>query len=80
MDAYPLISDCLQRVCAYAQSVSDVIPEAMRTWLRRERRLAALDEAPARGIGELVASAGQDAEGVREELLEELASGNSDVK
>ena len=59
-------------------SVSEVIREALRTWLQRERRMAALDAALARGIGELDAGAGQDADAVRKDLLEELASGKLD--
>jgi len=59
-------------------SVSEVIREALRTWLQRERRMAALDAALARGIGELDAGAGQDADAVRTDLLEELASGKLD--
>jgi antitoxin ParD1/3/4 len=51
-------------------SVSEVIRDAMRAWLQRERRLAALDAALARGIAELDAGQGQDAELVRKELRE----------
>jgi antitoxin ParD1/3/4 len=53
-------------------SVSEVIRDAMRAWLQRERRLAALDAALARGIAELDAGQGQDAEQVRKELREQL--------
>ena len=53
-------------------SVSEVIRDAMRAWLQRERRLAALDAALARGIAELDAGQGQDAEQVRKELRERL--------
>lgn len=53
-------------------SVSEVIREAMRAWLQRERRLAALDAAIARGLRELDAGQGEDGEAVRRELLAEL--------
>ena len=55
-------------------SVSEVIRDAIRAWLQRERRLAALDSAIARGIAELDAGQGQEAEEVRKELLEQLRS------
>lgn len=58
-------------------SVSEVIREAMRTWLQRERRLAALDTAIARGLNELDAGQGEDAEAVRRELLEEFRAKGS---
>lgn len=58
-------------------SVSEVIREAMRAWLQRERRLAALDAAIARGLGELEAGQGEDADAVRRELLAELAAKDS---
>jgi antitoxin ParD1/3/4 len=51
-------------------SVSEVIRDAIRAWLQRERRLAALDAAIARGVAELDAGLGQDAEQVRKELRE----------
>lgn len=59
-------------------SVSEVIREAMRAWLQRERRLAALDAAIARGVSELDAGHGQDAEEVRKELKERLSAKKSD--
>jgi len=59
-------------------SVSEVIRDAMRAWLQRERRLAALDAALARGIAELDAGQGQDAEQVRKELRDRLSGKNSD--
>jgi antitoxin ParD1/3/4 len=59
-------------------SVSEVIRDAMRAWLQRERRLAALDAALARGIAELDAGRGQDAELVRRELRERLSAKSSD--
>jgi antitoxin ParD1/3/4 len=49
-------------------SASEVIRDAMRAWMQRERRLAALDEALTRGISELDAGRGQDVELVRQEL------------
>ena len=59
-------------------SVSEVIRDAMRAWLQRERRLAALDAALTRGIAELDAGQGQDAEQVRKELRERLSAKSSD--
>ena len=59
-------------------SVSEVIRDAMRAWLQRERRLAALDAALMRGIAELDAGQGQDAEQVRKELRERLSAKSSD--
>jgi antitoxin ParD1/3/4 len=59
-------------------SVSEVIRDAMRVWLQRERRLAALDAALARGIAELDAGRGQDAELVRNELRERLSAKSPD--
>jgi antitoxin ParD1/3/4 len=50
-------------------SVSEVIRDAIRAWLQRERRLAALDSAIARGLNELDAGQGQGAEEVRKETL-----------
>ena len=59
-------------------SVSEVIRDAMRAWLQRERRLAALDAALTRGIAELDAGQGQDAEQVRKELRERLSAKSTD--
>jgi antitoxin ParD1/3/4 len=59
-------------------SVSEVIRDAMRAWLQRERRLAALDAALMRGIAELDAGQGQDAEQVRKELRERLSAKSTD--
>ena len=59
-------------------SVSEVIRDAMRAWLQRERRLAALDAALTRGIAELDAGQGQDVEQVRKELRERLSAKSSD--
>jgi antitoxin ParD1/3/4 len=53
-------------------SVSEVIREAMRAWLQRERRLAALDEAIARGIADAEAGRVQTIEEVRGEVRAEL--------
>jgi antitoxin ParD1/3/4 len=58
-------------------SVSEVIRDAMRAWLQRERRLAALDAALARGVAELEAGQGEDAEQVRGELRERLGAKSS---
>ena len=55
-------------------SASEVIRDAMRAWLQRERRLAALDAALARGVAELDAGLGQDAEQVRQQLKEKLSA------
>jgi antitoxin ParD1/3/4 len=59
-------------------SVSEVIRDAMRAWLQRERRLAALDAALARGIAELDAGQGQDAGLVRKELRDRLSAKSPD--
>lgn len=59
-------------------SVSEVIRDAMRAWLQRERRLAALDAALTRGIAELDAGQGQDVEQVRNDLHERLSAKSSD--
>jgi antitoxin ParD1/3/4 len=58
-------------------SASEVIRDAMRAWLQRERRLAALDAALARSISELDAGLGRDAEFVRQELQHRLSSKGS---
>lgn len=55
-------------------SVSEVIREAMRAWLQRERRLAALDGAIARGIADADAGRVQTVEEVRGELRTEFGS------
>jgi antitoxin ParD1/3/4 len=55
-------------------SASEVIRDAMRAWLHRERRLVALDAALARGIAELDAGLGQEAEQVRQQLKERLGT------
>jgi antitoxin ParD1/3/4 len=59
-------------------SVSEVIRDAIRAWLQRERRLAALDAAIARGVTELDAGLGKDPEQVRKELREQLGSKDQD--
>ena len=51
-------------------STSEVVREAMRGWLQRERRLAALDAAITRGVAEADAGLGQDLEEVRQEMRE----------
>ncbi|HYM43181.1 MAG TPA: type II toxin-antitoxin system ParD family antitoxin [Steroidobacteraceae bacterium] len=49
-------------------SVSEVIREAMRTWLERQRRLAALDASIARGLVDADAGRVQSIREVRKEL------------
>ncbi len=49
-------------------SNSEVIREAMRGWMERENRLAALDAAIARGMADAQAGQIQDVETVRQEL------------
>ena len=56
-------------------SVSELIREAMRALLARERRLAALDAALAKGISELDAGLGEDAQTVRAEVQARLREG-----
>jgi antitoxin ParD1/3/4 len=51
-------------------SVSEVIRDAMRAWLQRERRLAALDAAIARGIADADAGRVKDIDQVRKEMEE----------
>ena len=55
-------------------SASEVLRDAMRAWIQRERRLAALDAALTRGIADLDAGRSKDAEVVRKELLQELSA------
>jgi antitoxin ParD1/3/4 len=54
-------------------SNSEVIREALRGWLERDRRLAALDNAIARGIADAEAGRVQDIDEVRSELRQHLA-------
>jgi antitoxin ParD1/3/4 len=54
-------------------SASEVIREALRLWLQREKRLAVLDEAIARGIADLDAGRLLDIERVRKDLRKEPA-------
>lgn len=49
-------------------SNSEVIREALRGWMERERRLATLDAAIARGVADAEAGRVQDVETVRDEL------------
>ncbi len=51
-------------------SVSEVIREAMRGWLERQRRLAALDTAIARGVADADAGRVRNLEAVRRDLTE----------
>jgi antitoxin ParD1/3/4 len=54
-------------------SNSEVIREALRGWLERDRRLAALDSAIARGVADAEAGRVQDIDEVRTELRQRLA-------
>jgi len=54
-------------------SVSEIIREAMRGWLERERRLANLDAAIAKGLADVDAGRVQALEEVRRELTERFA-------
>ena len=58
-------------------SASEVIREAMRGWLARQRRLAALDESIARGLADADAGRTQDIESVRRELRERFGAKDS---
>jgi antitoxin ParD1/3/4 len=58
-------------------SASEVIREAMRTWLERQRRLAALDESIARGIADADAGRVHEIEDVRKELRERFGGKDS---
>jgi antitoxin ParD1/3/4 len=49
-------------------SNSELIREALRGWLEREQRLAALDAAIARGLADAEAGRVHDTDAVREEL------------
>jgi antitoxin ParD1/3/4 len=53
-------------------SNSEVIREALRGWLERDRRLAALDSAIARGVADAEAGRVQDIDEVRTELRQRL--------
>jgi antitoxin ParD1/3/4 len=55
-------------------SASEVIREAMRVWLERQRRLAALDASIARGLADADAGRIQDLEEVRRELRERFVA------
>ena len=54
-------------------SNSEVIREALRAWLERDRRLAALDGAIARGLADANAGRVNTVEDVRTELRERFA-------
>jgi antitoxin ParD1/3/4 len=58
-------------------SNSEVIREAMRGWMERERHFAALEAAIDRGIASIEAGKGLTTEEVRRSLLDRLQS-NSD--
>ena len=55
-------------------SASELIREAMRGWLERQRRLAALDASIARGLADADADRIQDIDEVRRELRERFAA------
>jgi antitoxin ParD1/3/4 len=57
---------------AYSSN-SEVIREALRGWMERERRLATLDKAIARGIADAEAGRVQDIEATRAKLREHFA-------
>lgn len=54
-------------------SMSEVIREALRGWLERDRRLAALDSAIARGVADAEVGRVQGIDDVRAELRERFA-------
>ena len=58
---------------AYASN-SEVIREALRGWMERESRLAALDAAIAHGIADATGGRVQEVETVRQELGKRFAS------
>ena len=58
---------------AYASN-SEVIREALRGWMERESRLAALDAAIAHGIADATGGRVQEGETVRQELGKRFAS------
>ena len=58
-------------------SNSEVIREALRAWLERDRRLAALDTAIARGVADAEAGRVQGIDEVRAEMRERFASKGS---
>ncbi len=60
-------------------STSEVVREAMRAWLQRERRLAALDAAIARGVSQVDAGLSQDIEDVRQEMRQRFAAKTSNL-
>lgn len=55
-------------------SNSEVIREAMRGWIERDRHLAALDDAIAKGIADAEAGRVQSLDLVRDEINKRLAS------
>jgi antitoxin ParD1/3/4 len=55
-------------------SNSEVIRDALRGWLERDRRLTALDAAIARGVADAEAGRVHDIEAVRGELRERFTS------
>ena len=55
-------------------STSEVIREALRSWMEREQRLATLDAAITRGVSDADAGRTQELGTVREELRRHLES------
>jgi len=55
-------------------SNSEVIREALRSWMEREQRLATLDAAIARGVAEADTGRTQEIDAVREELKKRFES------
>lgn len=53
-------------------STSEVIREAMRGWMERERRLAALDAAIARGVADGEAGRVKSLDEVRQDVLTQM--------
>jgi antitoxin ParD1/3/4 len=60
---------------AYASN-SEVIREAMRGWLERERHFATLEAAIDRGMADVEAGRGFTSEQVRKELLDRIDQGH----
>ncbi len=58
-------------------SNSEVIREAMRGWIERDRQLAVLDAAIARGVIDSEAGRTQPLDAVRDELNKRLASASA---
>jgi antitoxin ParD1/3/4 len=61
-------------------SNSEVIREALRGWLERERHFATLDAAVDRGIADADAGRVKDSDAVRKSLLERMGVGDDKPK